>query len=234
MLVARLTPSTYAAPSLGGLPRLERHQVRSDQGRVDLIFRQAAKDILTPETRGRAIRTVSACRSRDDACELKKLHAAQYRGIKYMADIYGIDTYQRPARTVDWAAGDCDDHVSKMMADAASIGYRVGARVIATDGWNMSHIMPLVGVPKDSPRRAVVLDTTVDGAYPGWQPPKHMRRKFADYWLEWDDQGRPVAQLGNASSIWQERPWLLPALVVGGVLVVGVSGYLVLRRKGRA
>ncbi len=234
MLVARLIPSTYAASGLGSPPRLERHQVRNDQQRVDLIFRQAAKDILNPETRARAIRAVRACRSRDDACELKKLYDAQYRGVKYMADIYGIDTYQRPSRTVEWGAGDCDDHDSKLMSELASIGFRVGARIIATDGRHMSHIMPIAAVPKENPTRVVVLDTTVDGAYPGWQPPARMRRKFADYWLEWDEQGRPIAQLGNASTIWQERPWLLPALVVGGVLVVGLGGYLVLRNRRRA
>jgi hypothetical protein len=214
----------------GNTPRLERHIVRSDDDRVKLIFRQAVKDILTPQTRGSALADIRPCASRDEACELQKLYSSQYRRIKYVADIHGVDTYQRPSRTDAWGAGDCDDHVSRMMARAASIGFPVGARVIAVDGHNMSHIMPLAAWPKDAPRKAVVLDTTVDGAYPGWQPPARMRRKFKDYWLSWDENGKPTIELGDASGVMQEYPWIW-ALVAAGALAVVIGGVVIYRRS---
>lgn len=198
---------------------------------MDLIFGRVARGLFDPTTRARAMSTTRSCRSRDDTCELRKLFGAQYRGTKYVADIWGVDTYQSPQRTREWGGGDCDDHVSKILSEAASIGFRPGARVIATDGRNMSHIMAIVGVPKEEPTRAVVLDTTVPGATVGWQPPKHMRRKWKDYWLEWDEHGRPYAVLAGSSSIWSERPWLMAGLVLAGVATVGgITWYLVKRR----
>ncbi len=196
-------------------PVLREHHVETDDERIKLIWGQVRKGLRDPSYRERAMRLSRHCASRDDTCELSSIFGDSER-LKYVADVRGIDTYQSPQRTLAWGGGDCDDHVAKAMADAISIGFRAGARIIAPDGDEYTHIYAIVGVPKESPTRTLAIDTTVEGSFLGWEPPRSMRGKFRDFWYAEDDRGHAVAQLGASGG-----GRLGPILAAAGVVVVG-------------
>lgn len=211
------------------LPVLRAHKVRNDRDRVRLIFQQAWKGVQNPQVRGQAIAKARRCASRDDECELGALFDDQQRRIKYMADVTDVDTYASPQRTIAWGAGDCDDHVSKLIAEGTTLGFRMGARVIPPTKDRDGHIMALAGLPKNEPKEAVVLDTTVPGAYPGWQPPARKMRGWQDYWMV-IDEGGAHAELGDNGGTTGVSNWAIAGLVLLGAAAVGTVVLIVKRR----
>lgn len=211
----------------GSRPVLREHQVQSDADRVRLIFGQIHKGLRDPETRGRSMSLTSSCRSRDDLCELGKLFTAGQKRLRYVADPRGIDTYQTPQRTWAWGGGDCDDHTALHVAHAVSIGFRGGVRLVAPDGGEMVHIIPIVGVPKENPTRVVALDTTVEGATLGWLPKMGPSGRSRDYWYEEDDNGRVQMLAGDV-----HEPGRMRWIVAGLLVVAGIGVAVWYSRRG--
>ncbi len=208
---------------LGAPPVLHEHEVHSDDERMHHIFARVHKAIRDPQYRARAIRKTRRCASRDDMCELQALFADQKRRIKYMADVRGIDTYQNPIRTEEWEAGDCDDHLAKMIAEATSIGFAAGARIMSPDSEpEATHTYGIVGVPKEEPTRIVTFDTTVDGFRLGDEPPKRLRKWQRDFWYAEDDAGNPIVQMGGSEG-WRIRPITVVLIFAAAAAVVTVG-----------
>jgi hypothetical protein len=83
----------------------------------------------------------------------------------------------------DVTVSNCDGLTVAFAALLKTIGFTVSGRVISVreNPDQPVHIYPMVGLPKDDPRRWVPLDATVEGAVPGWQYPGIAQHK--DYLL---------------------------------------------------
>lgn len=150
---------------------------------------------IDPVIRRTAQRIISDCDARDDLCELNAIYeavkhgtdkvGALRRGFKYVADPNFADFYTGAKRSLSECvkgacAGDCDDHSILVGALAASIGFVVGARAWGPKpGGELVHVYCIVKVSKRGPwPRSYTghgMDTTVEDAEVGWEPPKNGR-----------------------------------------------------------
>ena len=134
---------------------------------------------------------VDDCDSRDDTCELcaiyeavkhgdKRVRALR-KGVRYVSDPLFADFFQGPARLLKSCgmgacAGDCDEHGALCAALAGAVGFRTGLRAWGPKGGDAyEHVYSCVASskqkPEADPRRWLGLDTTVDYAKVGWDPP---------------------------------------------------------------
>ncbi len=125
----------------------------------------------------------NACQARNDDCEIERIWDFLVLNFRYTEDPVDIDTFQTLKESLTIGGGDCDDAVIAFAALLRSIGYNIVGRVVSTkdDPKKWVHIYPLVGVPKNNPKRWVPLDLTVEGATPGWEYANIAKKK--DYLL---------------------------------------------------
>jgi len=96
------------------------------------------------------------------------------------------DTYQHPARTLEWGGGDCDDYTIVLCALLIVLGYPVKMRTMwlrdnrGKPHKSWGHIMMLVGLPPRAPTGWLPLDGSL-GQPAGWYPSKHMIYKTRDF-----------------------------------------------------
>lgn len=87
------------------------------------------------------------------------------------------ETLQEPRVTLQLGAGDCDDHASLVAALLASLGFETRFKTVATprsDG-DFSHVY--VEVQDKKTQQWIPLDSTVDSASVGWEPPDATRSR---------------------------------------------------------
>lgn len=152
------------------------------------VTRRATTDPLVVTT---ARMITSDCPARDDACELEAIYEAVKngdkrvkalrRGVRYVSDPLYADFFQGPARLLKSCglgacAGDCDEHGALCSALAGAVGFRVGLRAWGPKKSNVfEHVYSCAASsklkPVDDPRAWLGLDTTVDYARVGWDPP---------------------------------------------------------------
>ncbi len=139
----------------------------------------------TRDRNGNVVSTVSAygrnflappgpvCKSRDEECEIEKIWDFVVLNIRYVYDPADIDTFPTLKETLLMGGEDCDGLAVAFAALLKTIGFTVSGRVISVKEQpdQPVHIYPMVGLPKDNPRRWMPLDATVEGATPGWQYP---------------------------------------------------------------
>jgi len=173
--------------------RLSVFSYETQRQALEILGKLAQKDAVHPKVREAALAIVSECKSRDDECELTAIYEAVKhgtplleglsRGVRYVADPREMDHFTAPNRILEQCtrgicSEDCDGHGGLIAALVTSIGFRAGLRAwgpASKDGY--THVYAVVGVPKRRPSRVVALDTTVDEAYVGWEPPM---RGFGD------------------------------------------------------
>jgi transglutaminase-like putative cysteine protease len=111
---------------------------------------------------------------KDNAAEAKALFKAVRANVRYTSDISGIDSYQKPAHTLRFRTGDCDDMSVLSCASAASLGLPCRFKVIRTKGasdWN--HIYAQIGFPRRAPTKWIAFDASVNMPF-GWEAPPSM------------------------------------------------------------
>jgi len=111
---------------------------------------------------------------KDNAAEARALFKAVRDRVRYTSDIAGIDSYQRPAHTLKFRSGDCDDVSILACSAAATLGLPCRFKVIRTkdsDTWN--HVYAQIGFPRRSPTKWVSFDASVNMPF-GWEAPSHM------------------------------------------------------------
>ena len=132
-----------------------------------------------PRMRQIGLEVTSACRARDDMCELAAIYEFVKRNVRYTGDITDKDTFQTAWRTLQMAGGDCDDHSVLCAVLAMENGFQTKFRITSNTGATWDHIFCLAGVPKTSPRKWIVLDTTLPGANKfGVHPPMAKYKDF--------------------------------------------------------
>lgn len=118
--------------------------------------------------RNKAIEITRGVRSRDFAGEVEALWSWVHENIRFVRDVHGIETVQSPIKTLELGAGDCDDHATLLASYLLSIGHPVRFVAVGFRPGILSHVFAETKIgPKWVP-----LETTIDGAYIGWYPPR--------------------------------------------------------------
>lgn len=151
------------------------HAVDPRTGDVSAVVHAYGRNFLAP--------SLDLCRPHDHNCEIEAIWDFAVLNLRYVEDPHDIDTFATLRESLEMGAVDCDDATIALGVLLKALGFQVRARVISTseapNDW--SHIYPLVGMPKNDPKRWIPLDMTVNGATPGWEYPDRARVK--DYEL---------------------------------------------------
>lgn len=160
--------------------------------RVAILRDVGWRSLKDPAMRKLALQITQSCQARDAACEARAIYDWVRKNIRYTGDIgphhhgrkgpyEGIDLFQSPARTVEFGGGDCDDHsllvCNLAIANGFACTYRItGPSKSPNDDW--SHIYPMVGMPKNDPKKLLALDTTLPGNMFGREAPYGKKRDY--------------------------------------------------------
>jgi len=143
------------------------------------IRKELSQSLRDPRMRAIGLEVTSACPARDDLCELQAIFEFVKRNIRYTGDITDKDTFQTAWRTMQMGGGDCDDMSVLNAVLAMENGFQTKFRITSNTGASWDHIFCLAGVPKTSPRKWIVLDTTLPGANKfGVHPPMAKYKDF--------------------------------------------------------
>jgi hypothetical protein len=143
---------------------LQAHQVRTLEDRVKLLQGLVWKKeggLRDPEMRALGLAVTQHCPARDDMCELAAIFDFVVTHVRYTGDITTKDTFQSALRTFQFGGGDCDDHSVANAVLAMENGFPMKWRITSNTGATWDHIYAMAGVPKNSPRTWVALDTTL-------------------------------------------------------------------------
>jgi transglutaminase-like putative cysteine protease len=162
--------------------------------RMDILQDLTAKSIRDPRMRKIALQITRHCPARDGACEARAIYNWIKSNVRYTGDVgphalhaggpvEGVDLFQSAYRTVEFGGGDCDDHSILACTVAALNGltckYRVTSPNRRGGDDDFTHIYPMIGVPKENPRKFVAIDTTLPGRRYGSQAPYGRHVDFA-------------------------------------------------------
>lgn len=101
-------------------------------------------------------------------------------GLRYVADPVVADYFSAPGALLDECedgacSGDCDEAAALTSALAGAIGFRTGVRAYgrsADQDAEYDHVYAIVAGPdKNAPEKWIGMDTTVEEAEVGWEPP---------------------------------------------------------------
>lgn len=149
-----------------------------------------------PQVRAWALAAVREAPDRDDYTQAALLYRSVKQNIQFRGEY--SETVQTPLLTLQFRAGDCDDHATLMVALLRSIGIPARFTTVSTnEGKDFTHVYALAGIRRGGHIVAwVPLDTTVPQAYPGWKPPIITREKT------WGS----TATLGEGDTVPQPKP----------------------------
>jgi len=130
--------------------------------------------------RNTAIEITRNCPSKDFRCEVEAVWNWVVENIRFVRDINGVETLQKPARTIDLGVGDCDDHVTLISSLLESIGHPTRFVAVGFYPGEFSHVFAETRIGE----RWIPLETTVPGVDIGWYPPNvrsRMVQKITSY-----------------------------------------------------
>ena len=173
-------------------PKLTEYKVGDSLVERVKILRDLAWDkengIRNPQFVFLARRIAQGCVARDFQCELRAIYRFTVENARYVRDVFGVDTFSSPIRTLQMGAEDCDGHAVLNSALAMALGYKAKVRITSNLGVTWDHIYALAEIPKRGlvSARWIPLDTTLartqsDFSRFGVEPP---RAKFADFPME--------------------------------------------------
>lgn len=130
--------------------------------------------------RNTAIQITRGCPSKDFRCEMVEVWEWVKDNIRFVRDINGVETLQKPARTIELGVGDCDDHVTLLSALLESIGHPTRFVAVGFRPGQFEHVFAETRLGD----RWITLETTVPGVHIGWYPPNvqsRMVQKITSY-----------------------------------------------------
>ena len=152
------------------------------------IFSPEAAPLVVTAAR----KITQGCPARDDRCELEAIYKAVKhgtpavkalsKGLRYVSDPVIVDWFQSGERTLKSCAkgacaGDCDEHAVLVAQLCIAVGFEVGLRAWAPPkgSRDYGHIYACAAAskshPSNDPLEWLGMDTTVDSARVGWDPP---------------------------------------------------------------
>lgn len=109
------------------------------------LMRQLTRDARTdPSIRGLALQLVAGLRQKDYRGEVAAIHAFVRDRIRYVRDVHNVETLQTPRKTLELAAGDCDDKAMLTAALLEAIGYATRFSAVGFRPGHFAHVFPEV------------------------------------------------------------------------------------------
>jgi transglutaminase-like putative cysteine protease len=146
-----------------------------------------------PLVRELARRVVQPCKSGDQAAEAAALQSYVQQRIRYVADVWDVETLQSPVITLGYrepsfgaympggvASGDCDDQSVALAALLLSIGIPGCFVAVGMDGGPFSHVLTQAQLRERTQVRYIPLETIIPAA-PGWFPPETTEAMIAHF-----------------------------------------------------
>ncbi len=101
-----------------------------------------------PKVRDLAVHVIRQCKSKDQLCEAKTLHAHVRDKVRYVKDIASVERFATPQRTLFMEkAGDCDDSSIALSALLESIGHETRLILIDPDlSGRFTHVIAQVKI----------------------------------------------------------------------------------------
>ena len=212
-------------PSLGtpSAPRARYANAKDVEDKLRILSGLIARDREDPSidmALGKALGARSGDRwtvpEHDDMGEVRAIYKYVRDNVRYTGDAHKLDTFRRPARTLQLRIGDCDDAAALVGAMASAAGFEQGLRVVRTgDSDDFNHVYNVVGLPRTAPQRWVPVDATMNRGV-GWEvagPSVQETRTFLA-------EGR--GDIREISGITDGNRWLVwAAVLVGGSWMLG-------------
>lgn len=134
------------------------------------VMRMAAHEgARDPQIRELALKIVAGVPNNDREGEISAIYHWVKGNIAFRGE--HDETVQMPGVTLRFEGADCDCHAVLLNALLGSLGYVTDFKTVAAPGEkDFSHVYALV--LDDSTGQWTALDTTVDEATPGWEPPR--------------------------------------------------------------
>jgi hypothetical protein len=121
-----------------------------------------------PEIRGLALSLVKGCREKDAVGEIECIFHFVRDCIRYVMDVYDVETLHTPPMLLEVGQGDCDDKSTLLATLLESIGYETAFKVTGYHGSDFEHVYVFV---RSGPAGiALHLDATEPEAA-GWEAP---------------------------------------------------------------
>lgn len=111
------------------------------------------------------------CPPKDWACQVRQLHAFVRDHIQYVLDPVDVELIQTPDKTLEYRAGDCDDHAILLSALLGAIGHPARYRAIGFDAGVFCHVYVETKIGDEW----IPLETT-EPVPVGWEPPARLIR----------------------------------------------------------
>jgi hypothetical protein len=131
------------------------------------LMRQLVEQYKTdPEIRGTALSLVAMCREKDPVGEIEAIFYFVRDCIRYVMDVYAVETVHTPDQVLKIRQGDCDDKSVLLAALLESIGYETAFKVTGYHGPDYEHVYVFV--------RGYGLAAHLDATEPepaGWEAP---------------------------------------------------------------
>lgn len=126
---------------------------------------QAKTDLRIREL---ALCIVGAIPGKHFRTEIDRIFAWVRDHIRYTRDVAGVETVQRPVRTLEYRQGDCDDQVTLLAALLGSIGVRSRFKAVGFRPHHFQHVY--LEALDDTNGKWIGLDPT-EQVPMGWRPP---------------------------------------------------------------
>lgn len=138
------------------------------------LMRRAVRECKTnPAIRNAASTLLFNSPERDQVAEVNAIFEFVRDSIRYVRDVFGVETLQTPMKTLALELGDCDDQSTLLACLLESVGYRTRFIVAAYRSLAFEHVFlqALIG------GQWVSMDPTEYHAL-GWAPPNARRVYF--------------------------------------------------------
>lgn len=93
-----------------------------------------------PEIRRLALHLVETLSQKDHVSEVERLFSYVQNEIRYVQDIYDIETIATPDQIVALGQGDCDDKAVLLATLLESIGFQTSFKLAGYNGPNFEHV----------------------------------------------------------------------------------------------
>jgi len=170
----------------------ELKDVYTDEDRIKVIANLVYEGSISPKIRALTHRILDEAgvyggmedmaKPKHQFAELEAVFNWVRDNITYRNDPYGTDAFHTAERILSMGSADCDDMTILLDSMLASIGWRVGARIVSSDANKpFHHIYSIAVFPKAADlkkARLVAMDPTVKYFRVGDQVPFAKKRDF--------------------------------------------------------
>lgn len=130
---------------------------------------------VDPEIRALTLSLVGGVPEKDSLAEIEKLFFFVRDSIRYVQDIWDVETLHTPPELLRIGQGDCDDKATLLATMLESIGYETSFKVAGYHGPDFEHVYVFVRSHIDG--IALHLDPT-EPVLPGWEAPNRTVEKY--------------------------------------------------------